>query len=71
MSEVAKKQAVSGFRVVSYSTKNKKDQQVFRIVLEAVVDDIGCGEKDLGDFQKGLMTHQSSETEIALSLFME
>lgn len=72
MSEgTAKKQAVTGFKVVSYNSKKTKEDVKFRIVLEASVDDIGLGSCNMGDLQKALLSHQDSETSIGLNVFVE
>ena len=68
----AKKQPVTGFKVVSYGSKRTKTTQKFRVILEAEVDAVGMGENfDMGDFQKALLHHQDSEVEVALSVFMK
>lgn len=69
MSEV-KKQAITGFKVVSYGVRRVKDCEKIKLVLEADVDDIGCGEYDMGDLQGALLHHRVSDTDVGFSLFM-
>jgi len=69
MSEV-RKQSVTGFRVVSYQVKRVKDSEVLKIVIEATVDDIGCGKFNMGDLQGAMLSHRVSDTDIGFSLFM-
>lgn len=69
--EVSVKQAVTGFRVISYASKKTKDTQKFRVVLEAEVDEIKTGNFDMGDFQKALLHHQDGEVEVGISVFMK
>lgn len=64
------KQAVTGFRVVSFHSKKTKDGDSVKVILEADVDNVGAGEHDLGDIFKALHIHQSSDTEVGLSVFM-
>ena len=66
-----KKQAVTGFKVLTYQSKKAKDGCKLKLVLEAEVDGITAGEFDFGDVSKALAVHQESETEVGLSLFME
>jgi uncharacterized protein YqeY len=70
MSE-ATKQAVTGFRVVSYQVKKVKDGEVVKLLLEADVDAIGAGSYDMGDVLKALLQHQVSDTDVALSVFVQ
>ena len=42
-----------------------------RIVLEADIDDLGFGDKKLGDFLGALEHHKSSDTDVGFGLFME
>ena len=69
--ETAKKQAVTGFKVVSYSSKRSKTGQKFKVVLEADVEEVGLGAFDMGDFQKALLHHQDGETAVGLNVFMK
>ena len=69
--EAAKKQAVTGFKVISYSSKRTKTGQKFKVVLEAEVEEVGTGAFDMGDFQKSLLHHQDSETAVGLNVFMK
>lgn len=66
----ATKQAVTGFRVVSYQVKKTKDGEVVKLLLEANVDAIGAGEHDMGDVLKALLHHQTGDTDVGLSVFM-
>lgn len=69
--ETTKKQAVTGFKVVSYQVKRVKDSEKLRIIVEADVDDINSGDFDMGDVQGALLHHRSSDTDIGFALFME
>ena len=64
------KQGVSGFKVVSYQVKKVKDGEVVKLLLEASVDAIGAGEHDMGDVLKALLHHQTSDTDVGLSVFV-
>ena len=64
-------QAVTGFKVVSYQVKRVKDSEKLRIVIEAEVDDIGCGPCDMGDFQKALLHHRVSDTDVGFSVLVD
>ena len=64
-------QAVTGFKVVSYQVKRVKDSEKLRVVIEADVDDIGCGACDMGDFQKALLHHRVSDTDIGFSVLVD
>jgi hypothetical protein len=66
-----KKQSVGGFKVLGYSVKKSKDTEKVRLVLEAVVDDIACGDCDMGDVLKALLDHQVGEVAVGLSVFVE
>lgn len=68
---IAKKQSVTGFKVVSYASKRTKAAQKFRVVLEADVEEVGTGAFDMGDFQKALLHHQDSEVDISINVFMK
>lgn len=71
MDEAKKKQSITGFKVVSYQVKRKKDSEKITLVLEADVDDIGAGEFDMGDVQGALLNHRASDTDVGISLFIE
>ena len=63
-------QAVTGFKVVGYQVKKTKDAEVVKLVLQATVDEIGAGAFDMGDVLKALLYHQTGDTDIGLSVFM-
>lgn len=65
------KQAVGGFKIVGYSVKKSKEGEKVRLVLEATVDEIACGEYNMGDVQGALLHHQVGDTEVGLSLFVD
>lgn len=69
MSEV-KKQAITGFKVVKYDSRKAKDTEKLRLVLEADIDDIGCGEYNIGDVLGALQHHHSGETDVGFALFI-
>lgn len=69
--DTAKKQAVTGFKVVSYGSKRTKTGQKFKLILEADVEEVGTGAYDMGDFQKALLHHQDSEVAVGLSVFVK
>jgi uncharacterized protein YqeY len=70
MTDVAK-QAVTGFRVVNFQVKKVKDGEVVKLLLEANVDSIGAGEHDMGDVLKALLHHQTGDTDVGLSVFVQ
>jgi hypothetical protein len=70
MEDKKSKQAVMGFKIVSFQSKKKKDGDSVKLILEADVDGVSAGDFDLGDIFKALHIHQSSDTEIGLSVFM-
>lgn len=65
------KQAVTGFKVLTFQVKKAKDSEKVKLVLEADVDTIGAGEYDMGDVLKALLTHQTGDVDIGLSVFVE
>ena len=65
------KQAIGGFKIVGYSVKKSKDGEKVRLVLEAAVDDIACGDYNMGDVQGALLHHQVGDTEVGMSLFVD
>ena len=65
------KQAVVGFGVANFTLRKTKDNEKVRLVLEANVDAIGAGSKNLGDVLKALADHATGEVEVGLSLFMK
>ena len=71
MEESKNRQAVTGFKVVSYQVKRVKDSEKLKLVLEADIDEIGCGECDMGDFQKALLHHRVSDIDIGFSVLVE
>lgn len=64
------KQAITGFSVVTFALKKTKANEKVRLVLEASVDAIGAGGKDLGDVLKAFTEHATGETDVGLSVFM-
>ena len=70
MSET-KKQGVVGLKVMKFDSRKARDTEKIRIVLEADIDDLGFGEKSLGDFLGALEYHKSGDTDVGFSLFME
>ena len=70
MEPVSKKQGVVGFKVVSYQVKRVKEYERFRGVIEGDIEDILCGEYDMGDFQKALLNHRISDTDVGFSVFV-
>lgn len=70
MATTTSKQAVTGFSIVTFQVKKAKDTEKVRIVLEADVDDIGAGARDMGDVLKAFQYHMTADTEIGLSVFM-
>lgn len=70
MSETTTKQSVTGFRVVNFKVKKSKEGEVVVLLLEGNVDSIGAGDCDMGDVLKALLTHQTGENDIGLSLFI-
>ena len=71
MVENSSKQGITGFKVISFQVKKSKDGERVKLLLEASVDDIGAGEKNVGDVLKAFLYHQSGETDIGLSVFVE
>lgn len=65
------KQAVSGFKVRDYQVKKAKDTEKVKLILEADVENLGAGNFDFGEILKALWSHQASETDIGLSVFMD
>lgn len=64
------KQAITGFKIVKYDSRKAKDTEKLRLVLEADVDDIGCGEFNIGDLLGAIQHHQSGDTDVGLSVFV-
>ncbi|MFA5024041.1 MAG: hypothetical protein WC523_03755 [Patescibacteria group bacterium] len=71
MSEANVKQSVSGFQIVSFQVKKGKEKETVKLLLTCDVDSIGCGEYDVGDILKAFVAHQTGETDIGLSVFVE
>ena len=71
MEEYGKKQSVGGFKVLQYTVKKAKDGEKLKLLLEADVENVKAGEYDVGDVLKALLTHQTSEVDVALSVFIE
>jgi hypothetical protein len=69
MAEV-KKQAIVGFKIMKYDSRKARDTEKLRIILEAEVDSISCGDYNIGDLLGALQHHQSGETDIGLSVFI-
>ncbi len=69
-SESAKKQSVTGFKVIGYMVKKSKDTEKIKLTLEAEVDSVSAGEYDLGDVMKALLEHSTGEVDVGLSLFV-
>jgi uncharacterized protein YqeY len=65
------KQAVTGFKVLTFQVKKSKDTEKVKMVLEAEVDTIGAGEYDMGDVLKALLSHQTGDVDVGLSVFVE
>ncbi len=71
MSNIKKKQGIVGLKVMKFDSRKAKDTEKIRIVLEADFDDLGFGDKTLGDFLGALEHHKSSDTDVGFSLFIE
>ena len=69
MSSVSK-QSVKGFKVVRYSVKRVKDAEKLVLVLEADIDDVGCGNYNMGDVLGAMLNHRVSDTDVGFALFM-
>ena len=65
------KQSVTGFKIVSFQVKKGKESETVKILLEADVDGIGCGAYDMGDVLKALLAHQTGDTDVGLSVFVD
>ena len=65
-----KKQSVTGFKIMKYDSRKARETEKFRIILEAEVDSIGCGEFKIGDLLGALQHHQSGDTDVGLSVFI-
>lgn len=65
------KQAVTGFKVLTFQVKKAKDSEKVKLVLEADVDDISAGDYDMGDVLKALLTHQTGDVDVGLSISVE
>jgi len=70
MSETVKKQAITGFKIMKYDSRKARDTEKLRIILEAEVDQISCGNYKIGDVLGAFQHHQSGETDVGLSVFM-
>ena len=71
MSEASTKQAVTGFKVISFQVKKAKEGETVKLLLEASVDSIGAGTCDMGDVLKALLHHQTGEVDVGLSVFTD
>lgn len=65
------KQAVTGFKVITFQVKKTKDNEKVKLVLEADVDAIGAGTHDMGDVLKALLNHQVGDSDVGLSVFVK
>lgn len=68
--EKVKKQAITGFKIMKYDSRKARDTEKLRIILEAEVDEISCGNFKIGDVLGAFQYHQSGETDVGLSVFM-
>jgi hypothetical protein len=68
--EKVKKQAITGFKIMKYDSRKARDTEKLRIILEAEVDEISCGNYKIGDVLGALQHHQSGETDVGLSVFI-
>jgi precorrin-6B methylase 2 len=68
--ENEKKQSITGFKVQTYQVKKGKDTEIIKVVLQADIENVGGGDVDVGDVLKALWSHQASDTDIGLSLFV-
>lgn len=66
-----KKQSVVGLKVTKFDSRKAKDTEKIRILLEADIDDLGFGDKTIGDFFGALEHHKSSDTDVGFGLFMD
>lgn len=64
------KQAITGFKIMKYDSRKTKDTEKLRIILEAEVDSVSCGEYNIGDLLGALQHHQSGDTDVGLSVFV-
>jgi len=69
--ETTNKQAVTGFKVLTYQVKKAKDTEKLKLILEADVENIGSGDVDFGEILKALWSHQASETDIGFTVFVD
>lgn len=65
-----KKQSFVGMRVLKFDSRKTKDSEKLRVVLEVDMDNLGCGEYNVGDMLGALQHHQSSDTDVGFSLFV-
>lgn len=71
MAESMQKQSVNGFKIIGSTTKTTKEGEVVKLTIQASVDDITAGDKDLGKILKAFLDHQAGQTEIGLSVFIK
>jgi len=71
MTTEATKQAITGFKVATFQVKKTKDTERVKLVLEGDVDEITAGELTVGDVLKALLSHQTGDTDIGMSLFVK
>ncbi len=71
MSTEATKQSVTGFKVATFQVKKTKDSERVKLVLEADVDTITAGNYDMGDVLKALLSHQTGDVDVGLSVFVK
>jgi hypothetical protein len=69
--EKNKKQAFTGFKIMKYDSRKARDTEKLRIILEAEVENIGCGELNLGDLLGAMENHKSGEADVGFSLFVK
>ena len=67
----AKKQSVSGFKILGYSVKKSKDTEKIKLILEAEVDGISAANCNMGEIMKALLDHQVGDVDVGLSLFVD
>ena len=71
MSTEVTKQAVTGFKVATFQVKKTRDSERVKLVLEADVDTITAGDYNVGDVLKALLSHQTGDADIGLSVFVK
>jgi hypothetical protein len=71
MSDTAKKQAFTGFKIIKYESRKAKDSEKLKIILEAELDSVGCGEYSVSDLLGAMEYHKSGDADIGFSLFVK